>query len=59
MPAPWTPPELPNPPILTAGALLLGAAGLLRTTRRTRLLADTLTCPPDHPTAPKNESSHD
>ncbi|TDE91491.1 hypothetical protein EXU48_15135 [Occultella glacieicola] len=33
-PIPWTPPEVPSPPVLAAGFGLLGAAGLLRTQRR-------------------------
>lgn len=56
-PAPWTPPEVPNPPVLVAGAFLLGTAGLLRTTRRTVRSATpdlsdpitTLTLVGDHP----------
>ncbi|MBZ2199339.1 fibronectin type III domain-containing protein [Occultella gossypii] len=34
IPAPWTPPEVPSPPVFAAGFGLLGAAGLLRTQRR-------------------------
>ncbi len=34
VPAPWTPPEVPSPPVFAAGFGLLGAAGLLRTQRR-------------------------
>lgn len=33
-PAPWAPPEVPNPPVLVAGGLLLVGAGTLRTLRR-------------------------
>ena len=33
-PMPWTPPEVPNPPVLIAGMGMLGAAALVRTLRR-------------------------
>ncbi|WP_163540975.1 hypothetical protein [Occultella kanbiaonis] len=36
---PWTPPEVPEPPVLAAGVCLLGAAGLLRTLRRIQVVA--------------------
>src|SRR5690606_10267540 len=47
VPAPWTPPGVPHPPVLVAGLLLVGAAGTLRQVRRT--LA---TAPPPAPAPP-------
>ncbi|MGO1317436.1 MAG: hypothetical protein ACTMIR_10435, partial [Cellulomonadaceae bacterium] len=35
VPAPWTPPQVPNPPVLTAGVGLLGLAAAFRLTRPT------------------------
>lgn len=34
IPAPWTPPEIPHPPVMAAGFVLFGLSGLLRWRRR-------------------------
>lgn len=39
IPAPWTPPEVPNPPVLVAGIGLLGVAGVVRALRNRTGLA--------------------
>lgn len=39
IPAPWAPPEVPNPPVLAAGLGLLGLAGIVRALRNRAGLA--------------------
>ncbi|WP_413452615.1 hypothetical protein AA0Y32_09855 [Georgenia phoenicis] len=59
VPAPWVPPQVPNPPVLVAGLLLVGAAGTLRSLRRaltTPTFADSSLVAQSSPTAPENRN---
>ncbi|WP_454296305.1 fibronectin type III domain-containing protein [Salana multivorans] len=69
-PAPWAPPQVPNPPVLAAGVGLILGAGVLRTRRRLLATATsaeatttTATTPDDapasHPTTPEPDQTED